>query len=216
MAFTANDYVIDSADQYGDTGYDRVSVADWLRYLNAAIRATILVRPDAGSVSESYQLASGVKQTIPTAGLRLLDIVRNMGSDGLTAGKIITPAKRQHIDYSNLLWPAATGGTAVDNFSYDPETPRIFYVTPPVASTTDVYVEIVTSQLPTKITAVGDDDGISDLFFEPLVQYMLYKAYTGDDENVEYQKGIQCLQNFFNLLQVEMTAAASQGPETKE
>ena len=216
MSFTADDYVVDSALLYGDVDYDRVEESDWIRYLNAAIRALVLVRPDAGSTTENVQLIAGVKQSIPTDSLRLLDIPRNMGVDGVTPGKIITPSKRQHLDYANLLWPAATGDTAVDNFSYDNNAPTIFYVTPPVSSTVDVYVEMLTSKLPTTLTDVGDSMEISDLFFEPLVQYMLYKAFSADDEDVEFQKATQYLGNFFNLLQVEQAASTSQGPEPKE
>jgi hypothetical protein len=152
VAFTANDYIVDAAELYGDTAYDRISTATWIKYLNAAVRALILVRPDAGAVTESVQLVAGPKQTLPTAALRLLDITRNMGTDGATAGKIITPSDRKHIDYSNLLWPAGTAGTAVENYSYDNNVPRIFYVTPPVHAVTAVYVEMSTSQLPTAMT----------------------------------------------------------------
>ena len=119
MAFTANDYIVDAADLYGDTAYDRISTTTWIKYLNASIRALILVRPDAGATKVEVQLTAGVVQTLPSAALRLLDITRNMGTDGLTAGKIITPVDRKHLDYSNLLWPAATGEVAIDNFSYD-------------------------------------------------------------------------------------------------
>jgi hypothetical protein len=146
----------------------------------------------------------------------MLDITRNMGVDGLTAGKIITPVNRKHIDYSNLLWPAATGDTEIDNFSYDKENPRIFYVTPPVSSTVNVYVEMQVSQLPTAVAAAEDSLGINDVFFEPVVQYMLYKAFITDDEGVEFQKAVTYMQNFFSLLQVEMAAAQAAGPEGKE
>ena len=132
------------------------------------------------------------------------------------AGKIITPTDRKHLDYSNLLWPAATGDTAVDNFSYDKENPRIFYVTPPVHATTAVYVEMQVSQLPTAVTDTGDALGINDVFFEPVVQYMLYKAFSADDEDVEFQKATQFMQNFFNLLQVEYATSQAAGPESKE
>ena len=216
MAFLASDYVGDAAELYGDTDYDRIDSTSWIKYLNAAIRALILVRPDAGATTENYQLAAGVKQDIPTASLRLLDVTRNMGVDGATAGKIITPASRKHLDYSNLLWPAATGETAIDNYSYDKENPRIFFVTPPVHGSTAVYVELQSSKLPTAVTATTSDPGINDVFFEPIIQYMLFKAFSADDEGVEFSKGITYLQNFFNLLQVEMTASVSQGPERKE
>lgn len=216
MAFTANDYILDAAELYADTDYDRIEATTWIRYLNAAIRALILVRPDAGAVTESVQLVAGTKQTLPTAALRLLDITRNMGADGLTAGKIITPSDRKHIDFSNLLWPAATGDTVVENFSYDSNVPRIYYVTPPVSSTTNVYVEMSTSQLPTTITAIGNDDGVEDIFFEPLVQYMLYKAMSADDEGAETNKAQGHFENFFNLLGIELSSSTKAGPERKE
>jgi hypothetical protein len=216
LSFIVDDYVVDSALLYGDVGYNRVEEPDWIRYLNAAIRALILVRPDAGSTTDNVQLVAGVKQSIPTDSLRLLDITRNMGTDGATAGKIITPTKRQHIDFSNLLWPAATGDIAVDNFSYDKNAPTVFYVTPPVHAVTAVYVEMITSKLPTTLAATDDSMEINDLFFEPLVQYMLYKAFSADDEDVEFQKATQYLSNFFNLLQVEQKAAHENGPEVKE
>lgn len=216
MAFTANDYILSAAELYGDTGYDRVDEDSWIRYLNDSIRTLILVRPDAGATNVNVQLSAGVLQTIPTAALRLLGISRNMGVDGSTAGKIITPADRKHIDYSNLLWPAATGDTAIDNFSYDKENPGIFYVTPPVHATTAVYVEMQYSTLPTAVTSTSDATGTNDVFFEPIVQYMLYKAFVADDEGVEYQKAITYMQTFFNLLQVEMATSVASGPETKE
>ena len=216
MAFTANDFIVDAALLYGDTGYDRVEVPDWIKYLNASIRALILVRPDAGAQTSNVQLVAGVLQTLPTDALRILDITRNMGVDGLTAGKIITPTDRKHLDYSNLLWPAATGDTAVDNFSYDKENPRIYYVTPPIHATTAVYVEMQVSQLPTAVTSTSSALGINDVFFEPVVQYMLYKAFSADDEDVEFQKATQFMQNFFNLLQVEYATSQAAGPESKE
>jgi hypothetical protein len=216
MAFTANDYIEDAAGLYGDTAYDRMFVPTWIKHLNAAIRALILVRPDAGADNSSVQLVAGVLQTLPTTALRMLDITRNMGTDGDTPGKIITPAERKHIDYANLLWPAATGDTEIDNFSYDKENPRIFYVTPPVSDTTNVYVEMQVSVLPTAVTAVEDDPGVNDVFFEPIIQYMLYKAFSTDDEGVEFQKAITYMQNFFNLLQVEMATSHAAGPESKE
>jgi hypothetical protein len=216
MAFTANDYIVDAAGLYGDTGYDRIWETTWIKHLNASVRALILVRPDAGAQTDNIQLAAGVLQSLPSTALRMLDITRNMGDDGLTAGKIITPVDRKHLNYSNLLWPAASGDTEIDNFSYDKENPRIFYVTPPVGSDVDVYVEMQVSQLPTAVTATGNDLGINDVFFEPIVQYMLYKAFVTDDEGVEFQKATMYMQNFFNLLQVEIATSQAAGPESKE
>lgn len=221
MAFTANDYILDAAELYGDNeqvdgDYVRIPTATWIRYLNAAVRTLILVRPDAGAVTEPVQLVAGIKQTLPTAALRLLDISRNMGADGSTAGKIVTPSDRKHINYANLLWPADSGDTYIENFSYDANVPRIFYVTPPVHATTPVYVEMSTSQLPTAMTATSSDDGIEDIFFEAIIQFVLYKALSADDESVDTEKAQTHFNNFLNLLGIEAQASGRQGPETKE
>jgi hypothetical protein len=216
VAFTANDYILDAAELYGDTAYIRVTQATWIKYLNSAVRALILVRPDAGAVTESVQLVAGIKQTLPAVSLRLLDISRNLGADGLTAGKIVTPANRQHIDYANLLWPANAGDTSVENFSYDSNVPRIYYVTPPVIGTTDVYVEMSSSQLPTAMTTISSDDGIDDVFFEAIIQFILYKAFAADDESVEWEKSQKYYTNFLQLLGIEIQASKATGPERKE
>lgn len=216
MAFTASDYIVDAAELYGDEDYNRISILTWIKYLNAAVRTLILVRPDAGSVTEPIQLIAGIKQTIPSDALRLLDITRNLGTDGATAGKIVTPSERKHIDYSNLLWPAGTGETYIENFSYDRNVPRIFYVTPPVHATTAVYVEMSTSQLPTQMVDSDSDDGIEDIFFEPMLQFLMYKALSADDENVDTQKAQQHFNNFLSLLGIEQQASTLNGPETKE
>lgn len=216
MAFTANDYILDAAELYGDVDYDRIEAATWIRYLNAAIRTLILVRPDAGAVTEAVLLAVGSKQSLDTDVLRLLDVTHNMGLDGVTVGAIITPVDRPHLDFANSLWPAATGETAVENYSYDANMPRTFYVSPPVHATTPVYIEITFTKLPTPITATTDDDDIDDMFFEPIVQFMLWKALSADDESVEFEKAQAHMTNFFNLLQVEMKASMGMGPERKE
>ena len=216
MPFTANDYIDAAAEEYGDTDFVRPTVSQWIKHFNSAVRALVLVRPDAGSTTDVIQLAAGVKQDIPTVALRLLDITRNMGVDGATAGKVIRPADRDHLDYSNLLWYAQAGDVAIDSFHYDQVAPQHYYVTPPVHQTTAVWVEMVTSQLPTAATTTSSPSGINDIFFEPIVQFMLHKAFSVDDEDVEFNKSITHLQNFFNLLQVEMTAYKAMGPEAKE
>ena len=45
---------------------------------------------------------------------------------------------------------------------------------------------------------------------------MLYKAFSADDEDVEFAKATQYMQNFFNLLQVETATSQAAGPESKE
>jgi hypothetical protein len=70
--------------------------------------------------------------------------------------------------------------------------------------------------MPTTLTATDDDIGVNDIFYQPLLSFMLFKAYSADSEQDEFQKSTLQFQTFFNLLQVEMTASVGAGPETKE
>jgi hypothetical protein len=81
---------------------------------------------------------------------------------------------------------------------------------------TVVQVEMSTSQLPTAMSTTGSDDGIEDIFFEAIVQFILYKALSADDEGIDSAKAQQHFTNFIQLLTADSAAAFNKGPETKE
>jgi hypothetical protein len=145
-----------AAQRYNDLAADgskvRITDKDWTRFYNDACRQVVIVKPQAFSKVASMQLAAGVLQTIPTDGFLLLDVIQNMGADGLTAGNIITIVDRDALDTANLGWPAGTPATAVDNYAFDDKYPRNFWVTPPIASGETVYVQIGYAAAPTEAT----------------------------------------------------------------
>ncbi|GAB6178516.1 hypothetical protein JCM16814_34070 [Desulfobaculum senezii] len=128
--------------QYNDLGGTGVPVPLWGQYLNAAQRQVALQRPDASSAITVVRLAPGVLQEIPDDGVRLLDVLRNMGADGATPGTSIQLVDKAALDAANLAWPAGPGATAIDNWAFSDLYPRSFWVSPPVSAVTDVYVEI--------------------------------------------------------------------------
>ena len=223
MALTVNDLIVEAAGQYNDelnadTGdYNRVHIADWIRYFNSAVRSLVLVRPDAAPKTVPVELATGTtKQSLPTEAFRLIDIPRNMGSDGSTPGKIITPINREILDLTNQTWHQDTVATYIDHFTYDITNPRTFYVTPPTHGSTKVYVEMVYSYLPVTATDKTDAIVVADVFANPLIAWMTYRAYSIDDEEVNFGKGQASLQEFFNLLNIEIQSAVSVSPEKRE
>ncbi len=221
MALTAGDLIDEAVGLYNDAlqednEYERITVAEWIRFLNSGLRSLVLVRPDALPKTEPVTLVAGTRQTIPTEAFKLIDITRNMGTDGLTEGKIITPIKRETLDLTNQLWHQGTATTYIDHFTYDEENPRSFYVTPPVHAVTVVQVEMVYSIMPTTVTIVGDSIAVPDLFANPLISWMLYRAYSIDDESSDFAKGQAELQAFFNLLQVEASSSLQVAPSNKE
>ena len=54
-------------------------------YLSDAQREIANLRPDATAVHSNVQLATGTEQSIPTDGLRLIKVVRNMSGTAANA-----------------------------------------------------------------------------------------------------------------------------------
>jgi len=221
MALTVNDLITEAVSQYNDelqddSDYARIKIATWIKYANSALRSLVLVRPDSSVKRTSVQLAAGTHQDVPAEAIRLLAINRNMGTDGSTVGRIITPIGTELLNLTNQLWHQATAKTYIDHYMLDDENPRSFFVTPPVHATTAVYVEMEYSWIPTVYTATTDAIVVSDVYANPMIAWMLYKAYTVDDEEVNFQKGQAHLTEFMNLLQVELQGGLRVSPTKDE
>ena len=89
---------------------DDVSQTTWtapqlLQWVNDAIRAVTLVRPDSTSVTASVLLVAGTLQTLTGANdLRLIRVIRNMGSAGNTPGNAIRIGDMPAMDLLNPGW----------------------------------------------------------------------------------------------------------------
>lgn len=169
------------ASDLSDTGHVRWTVTTLIDYLNQAQLQIVLVRPDANAVTASTKLVPGTRQKLAAGRLRLLDIVRNMGT-GADPGKPVRRADRSALD-AYALWHAETGANAIKEFYADDRTPKDFFVFPPVGSAKDVYAELVFSEVPATIDDVGDSITLDDVYFGPLRSWMLHLAYSLDTES---------------------------------
>lgn len=199
----------------------RLTGARWLKFLQDAIRTLILSRPDANAVTEPLLLTGlATRQTLPSDALRLIDITRNMGFNGQTPGYPVTLIKRSELDDSNFTWhseAASSGGSAfIDHFTYDLKDPYNFFVTPAPKASPAVYVEIIVSKLPTLPTAYGDTVPVSDVFWQPILHWMLYKAYAIDDEAVNVELAIHHHNGFYQSIGQEIQAGTIVKPTIKE
>ena len=61
-----------------DTTSVRWPEVELLRYINDAQREVVNLRPESSATKANVTLVTGTAQTLPTAGLRLIKIVRNM------------------------------------------------------------------------------------------------------------------------------------------
>jgi hypothetical protein len=183
---------------------DRVGLLD---FLNSAIYAVALQRPDATAVTKVVLLEPGMRQKIPKDALTLVELVRNMGSDGEHPGPVITAVNTDIL----LAWglPCATC-CAVDNFAYDRSTnPTIYYVYPAVPEGRDVYVELTYSAIPKKINAPDDTLPVSDTYSPALVHHILASVLSGDSEASDIKKAQYHMQMFQGVLGIKSQVDAA-------
>lgn len=181
-------------------------------YLSDAQREVANFRPDSTALHSNVQLTTGTEQTIPSNGLRLINVVRNMSgtATNATGGRVVRRTEFEAINSVDPDWhnPTATGsaahGTEIKNFMFDPRDPRTFYVYPGVSG--NAYVEVIYSKNPTSIGAATDLIQVDDIFANPLIDYVLYKAYLKD---AEASGGIQKASAYFNAFQVSLGTGIS-------
>jgi len=156
--------------------------AELLDWLNDGQREVVLHKPEASVKNVSVSLTTGsTKQTIPTDGILLLDVTRNMGSGGSTPGNAIRLTTREVLDAQKPTWHTDANALGyVQHYIYDTRDPKTFYVYPK-APATAWYAEVVYSAAPTDCS-LGGTIQIDDIYANALLDYVLYRAYSKDAE----------------------------------
>jgi hypothetical protein len=175
-------------DTLQDTTSVRWPEAELLRYINDAQREIVNFKPDASATTVNTQLVTGTKQTLPTAGLRLIKVTRNMSdaSGGATGARAIRLVNSDILNTQEPDWnnPTVAGdaahGTVVKHYIFDEDDPRTFYVYPGVAG--NAFVEIVYSKSPTDLANTSATIYIDDTYGNAIVDYVLFRAYLKDAE----------------------------------
>jgi len=173
-----------------DSSGVRWTDAELLIYINDAQREIVNFRPESTATHANLQLSTGTEQTLPSGGLRLIKVTRNMSGTASDA----TGAKSIRIVEEDLLnsiepdWhdPTVTGssahGSIIKNYLFDPDDPKKFYVYPGVASGSNAYVELIYSKLPTDLSSVSSTIDLEDTYGNAILNFVLYRAYLKDAE----------------------------------
>lgn len=216
MTILASDLITLAVTQYQDDDFDRVTEADWILFINSALRKLLEVRPDANPVTEAFLLSPGTKQAIPDDKIRFIDISMNLGSNGATPGVPVTMVDRNSMDGYRPGWHTDTATTYIDHFIFNLAKPKEFWVYPPVHDSTNVYVDMTCSEIPTVITATGDTVEVDDIFEDPLVSWLIYKALSIDtDSDEDWGKALHYLKAFYQALGIELKSGVYVAPKTK-
>lgn len=160
--------------------------AELLGWLNDGQRQISLMAPQTTNKVATIQLAAGTRQSIPSDGWRLLDVMRYMGTNGTTPGRAVRLISRELIDAYNPHWHSDTRTNAPQNFLFDEQDQTAFYVYPP--NTGNGYLQINYAPVNEEITDEADPIAINDIYQTPLLDYILYRACSKD---AEYAPGLQ-------------------------
>ena len=184
-----------------------------LRYINDAQREIVNFRPESSAKAANVQLVTGTKQSLPTDGLRLIKVTRNMSGTGNATGK--RAVRIINVDILNTQEPDwndptvsgdAAHGTVIKHYIFDDDDPRNFYVYPGVDG--NAYVEIVYSASPTDLANTSATISVDDIFSNAIIDYVLYRAYMKD---AEYAGNAQRASQHYQLF----TASIGQGAQAQ-
>lgn len=170
-----------------DAGAVHWRTLDLVRWYNDGQRAIATARPDATAKTITCVLVQGSAQTIPDTAQSLIDV------EGNSAGRKrqVSKVDKDDLDAIDAYWQAKPPASEAIHFAHDMRMPRIYWVYPPVKA--GVQLDLICSLYPTDITenidpaatadAVTGNFSLADQFAEPLLDYVLYRAFDTDAEH---------------------------------
>lgn len=193
-----------------DTDHVRWTVSELIGWINESAGAILTRRPAAFARRSVHTLVAGTLQSIPAGGAMLLDVVRNIGADGVKPGEVIRRTDRQLLDDSDPNWHTTKPKSVVKQYTYDDRAPLIFYVYPPVNA--GVKVELMDSALPPAVDDVADMFDIGNEYTEAVVNYVAYRANIKDSEYASPAAAINYYQAFEASLGIKSQTQAMASP----
>jgi hypothetical protein len=190
----------------------RWTTDELILWLNDAQRELVLYKPNAYVTTGAVQCVAGTKQSIPAAAVSLIDIVRNMGTNGTTPGNAVRTVSREILDAQVPNWHSSTASATTKHFVYNVLSPRTYYVYPPQPASSQGYLELVYVALPTDAVS-GGVITLDDIYVTPIISYILFRAYSKDAEYANNATlAATYYQQFQGLVQGKATAEAASNP----
>ena len=156
----------------------RWSESEAFDWMNDGASEIVLRRPASRAVTEQVQLVAGTYQIASDNSAQVLDVVRNIGANGMP-GRPVRIADRQQIDDAEPNWhslrPAPTR-----HYMIDERSPTTFYVYPPAVD--GAIVEMLVSKTPPKVESVNDRIDMRPEFINAILNWMMYRAHSKDSE----------------------------------
>jgi hypothetical protein len=175
--------------------------AELLGWLNDGQRTIAIYKPNAYVKNIAVLMAQGTKQTLPVDGIQLMNVVRNMGTNGTTPGRAVRIAQQEMLDSRVPNWHGSTASSEVQHYVYTMLDPKTFYVYPPNTGTG--YVEMSYGAEPPD-TSLGGAIAVDNVYQTVLLDYMLYRAFAKDTEFADQSRSTA----YFNAFIAALTGKA--------
>ncbi|MBT4080643.1 MAG: hypothetical protein HOE82_08525 [Gammaproteobacteria bacterium] len=180
---------------------------EMMRWITDAQREVVQLKPDANpktvtltpSTAGSKQDLS-IEVTSPDVSgtaLRVLDVIRNTHTASAGTGKSIRRIDRSILDDQIPEWhrTAAKSTDDIDSYTFDDRNPKVFYIYPNAG--TDTRLEVLCSAAPAEVTALTDTLTLDDIYLTPLVDYVVYRAFSKEADYTANESRAQQFRNSF-------------------
>jgi hypothetical protein len=204
MALLVSQVFLRVQDILTDQAGARWPEAELLRHLNDGRQAIATVRPDLYATITDVVLVAGVRQSLPSDGMRLIDILCNVSAAGAPVSPVRVTSK-EVLDAQNPLWVVSTGGS-VRNFMYDERYPRIFHVAP--GAVAGAKLRVVYSKSPVEITVTTEELTHEGIYAPSLVDYVAYRCYM---KNATWGANAQRAQTHYQMFMQALGAGGAAG-----
>lgn len=208
MSLTAQNIMDRASMIIQDLTNVRWPTTELTNWLNDGRRELAVVRPDIYSVSATLALVAGAKQSLPSGGLRLMDVPRN------TSGPAITVTQRGFLDQQNPSWHQMTASATIKHFMVDERYPSNFWVYPPATNTASV--EVIYEQAPTDYSTSSTLSAYEELYGGAMVDYICYRAFSKDSEYAgNAERAIAHYNQFSNSLKTGGAVSVATSPNVQ-
>ena len=224
--------------------FQRWPEAELIYWLNDAQDAIAKYLPSECSMLGALKLRAGTLQAVDTVaavdfkpsigpvpvvpinGNRFVAPFRNMGAEGLTAGRAVRMVDRDILDGQDPDWHTRTGAR-IDSVMFDETTPRVFWVSPGVTGV--LWMQIAFLAQPTRIPAGGAPAAevykiegtspatisISDTNLDEIVDYMIARANMKETTYSDANKVTIHTQRFLGSINARAMAATGVNPNLR-
>lgn len=212
MSTSAQSILQRVTDTLGDRTSIKWTIDRLVRYLNDGQRDILSHRPDALNLPLTLPLEPGHKQSLPSNGEKLIQVLSNTNG----TKRAVTKVQQYPLDASLPHWRSMPPNIEILHYLYDPREPKRFEVYPPAAPGASLEIEYaarpvdIAQPAPGEMyTAVTGDITVGDLFANALADYVLYRCHAEQSEEAQPARATAHYGAYTNALGVEAQASAS-------